>query len=382
MRPRSSPRASLSRLAVTFVIIFLIYETWSRTSSWNRYVCDGSGQPLHDISQVPTQDLPGNPHEPLLIESPSINNLNFGDLASPKEKDRVLILTPLRDAAPYLPKYFEVLSQLTYPHNYIDLAFLVGDCVDETLSTLREQLEKLQNESNVARFRSAMIVEKNFGFELAQSVKERHSFQAQGPRRKAIGRARNYLLYAAMRPVHDWIYWRDVDVVENPATVLEDFIKHDKDVLVPNIWFHRLDKLGKDIEGRYDYNSWQESWWGRRLKKRISKDTILAEGYKEYKTRRKYLNWMGNRRKNKDKEVPLDGIGGVNIVVKAEVHRSGINFPCYPFENQADTEGFAAMAKRAGYSVFGLPNYVVWHVDTEEKEGNLKGNKVKEQKDS
>ena len=31
------------------------------------------------------------------------------------------------------------------------------------------------------------------------------------------------------------------------------------------------------------------------------------------------------------------------------------------------------MAKRAGYGVWGLPNYVVWHVDTEEKEGNLKG---------
>ena len=49
----------------------------------------------------------------------------------------------------------------------------------------------------------------------------------------------------------------------------------------------------------------------------------------------------------------------------------GINFPCYAFENQAETEGFAKMAKRAGYQVIGLPNYVVWHVDTEEKGGNV-----------
>jgi hypothetical protein len=28
------------------------------------------------------------------------------------------------------------------------------------------------------------------------------------------------------------------------------------------------------------------------------------------------------------------------------------------------------MARRAGYQVFGLPNYVVWHVDTDEKPGN------------
>jgi hypothetical protein len=49
---------------------------------------------------------------------------------------------------------------------------------------------------------------------------------------------------------------------------------------------------------------------------------------------------------------------------------TGINFPCYAFENQAETEGFAKMAKRAGYEVVGLPNYVVWHIDTEEKPGN------------
>jgi hypothetical protein len=52
-------------------------------------------------------------------------------------------------------------------------------------------------------------------------------------------------------------------------------------------------------------------------------------------------------------------------------HSPGINFPCYAFENQAETEGFAKMAKRAGYGVYGLPNYVVWHIDTEEKGGNV-----------
>ena len=59
----------------------------------------------------------------------------------------------------------------------------------------------------------------------------------------------------------------------------------------------------------------------------------------------------------------------------ADVTISGINFPCYAFENQADTEGFAQMANRAGFQVVGLPNYIVWHIDTEEKAGNLKGRK-------
>jgi len=78
----------------------------------------------------------------------------------------------------------------------------------------------------------------------------------------------------------------------------------------------------------------------------------------------------GDPHANKDEEWRLDGIGGVSILVKADVHRSGINFPAYPFENQAETEGFAKMAKRAGYGVYGLVNYVVWHIDTAEKPGN------------
>jgi len=46
-------------------------------------------------------------------------------------------------------------------------------------------------------------------------------------------------------------------------------------------------------------------------------------GYKEYVTGRTYMAKMGDWRENKDIEIPLDGIGGVNVLVKADVHRSG-----------------------------------------------------------
>jgi hypothetical protein len=61
----------------------------------------------------------------------------------------------------------------------------------------------------------------------------------------------------------------------------------------------------------------------------LDPDTILAEGYKEYDTGREYLVGMGDWRKNKDEEVELDGIGGVNILVKADVHRSGWFIFCH-----------------------------------------------------
>ena len=166
-----------------------------------------------------------------MIGSESVESINA---TSVEARDRVLILTPLRDAASHLHQHLKLLSQLTYPHESIDLAFLVSDCKDDTFSVLREQLESLQDEVNPHRFRSAMIIQRDFGDTMDQSVEERHSFRAQAARRKAIGLARNYLLYSAIRPIHDWVYWRDVDIVENPSSIIEDFMKHDKDILVPS----------------------------------------------------------------------------------------------------------------------------------------------------
>ncbi|KAG7289760.1 hypothetical protein NEMBOFW57_006136 [Staphylotrichum longicolle] len=307
-----------------------------------------------------------NHHAPLEVKSSTIEHVNLNPIKSTtkavQNKERVLILTPLKDASRYLSKYFELVAKLSYPHELIDLAFLVGDTTDDTLAVLAAELDRIQKRPDSVPFRSAMIVEKDFGLVLSQDVQDRHGFEAQAPRRKAMARARNYLLASALKPEHSWVYWRDVDIVDSPEKIIEDFIAHDKDVLVPK---HQL------TNGIVDYNSWVESDKARKLAAGLSKDTIIVEGYKQFDTGRTYMCRMGDWRENKDVEMELDGIGGVNIIVKADVHRSGINFPAYAFENQAETEGFAKMAKRAGYGVWGLPNYVVWHIDTEEKGGNL-----------
>ena len=172
-----------------------------------------------------------NPDEISIIGSENIEPEN---VTSTDPRGRVLVLTPLRDAASHLQQHIKLLSELTYPHQSIDLAFLISDSKDDTFSILVEELESLQKQSNPQRFRSAMVIERNFGDTTGQSVDERHSFQAQATRRITIAQSRNYLLYNAIRPVHDWVYWRDVDIVENPSTILEDFMKHDKDILVPS----------------------------------------------------------------------------------------------------------------------------------------------------
>ncbi|EHK25497.1 glycosyltransferase family 62 protein [Trichoderma virens Gv29-8] len=368
-------------LGVTGIILLLWRGLSSSASEMQSFYCWGPAKPPMEMSPNDHNRWNGhmqtpvifNHHAPIEVNSSTIEHVDLNPINSSKQalakEERILILTPLKDAAPYLSKYFELLAELTYPHRLIDLAFLVSDSKDETLAVLASELDRIQKRPDQIPFHSATVIEKDFGFKLSQNVEERHSFEAQGPRRKAMGRARNYLLYTALKPEHSWVYWRDVDIVDSPTGILEDFIAHDRDILVPNIWFHRY-RDGVDIEGRFDYNSWVETDQGRRLANSLDKDVVLAEGYKQYDTGRTYMAKMGDWRENKDVELELDGIGGVNILVKADVHRSGINFPCYAFENQAETEGFAKMAKRAGYEVYGLPNYVVWHIDTEEKGGN------------
>lgn len=181
-----------------------------------------------------------NHHAPLVVNSTTIQRIDMNPITSTTNavinQERILILTPLRDASPYLSKHFDLLSQLTYPHRLIDLGFLVGDSKDDTLAVLAAELDRIQKRTDDMPFRSVTIIEKDFGTtEIAgQSVEERHGYKAQGPRRKAMGRARNYLLYATMKPEHSWVYWRDVDIVDSHEQIIEDFIAHDKDILVPS----------------------------------------------------------------------------------------------------------------------------------------------------
>jgi cellulose synthase/poly-beta-1,6-N-acetylglucosamine synthase-like glycosyltransferase len=198
-----------------------------------------------------------NHHETYEVNSSTISRVDLNNIKSTSRaisnRERVLILTPLRNAAPYLTKYFDLLSELTYPHDLIDLAFLVGDSQDDTLAVLASELDRIQKREDKIRFRSAMIVQKNFGAAVDMEVHEKHAFAAQGPRRKAMGKARNYLLSAALKTEHSWVYWRDVDIVDSPKKILEDFMAHDRDILVPSMIV--LSSIAKSFTDR----TWQIS---------------------------------------------------------------------------------------------------------------------------
>ncbi|CAH00233.1 Van1p [Kluyveromyces lactis] len=322
-------------------------------------------------------------------------------------RDHVLLCVPLRDAASLLPMLFKNLMNLTYPHELIDIAFLVSDCTDNgrTMSSLLDFSKELQNgtlsktlqdfeadkdKGNSAEqlylkymgkdylkmvknafnppfhddydkpFRSIQIFEKDFGQQIGQGFSDRHAVKVQGVRRKLMGRARNWLTANALKPYHSWVYWRDVDVELCPGTVIEDLMKHDYDVIVPNVWRPLPTFLGG--AQAYDLNSWVESNEAIKLAKTLDEDDVIVEGYAEYPTWRVHLGYLRKDNGNPDDLLDLDGVGGVSILARAQLFRKGIHFPAFTFENHAETEAFGKMAKKMGFKVGGLMHYTLWHI--------------------
>lgn len=302
----------------------------------------------------------------LNVEYYDLNNYK-GNENGWQTKDRILFCVPLRDAAEHLPMFFNHLNDMTYPHNLIDLSFLVSDSKDDTMGVLLSNLQNAQSQKDkLKRFGNIEIYEKDFGQIIGQSFSDRHGFAAQGPRRKLMARARNWLASVAIKPYHSWVYWRDVDVETAPITIMEDLMHHNKDIIVPNVWRPLPDWLG-NIQP-YDLNSWQESDAGLELADSLDEDATIVEGYPEYATWRPHLAYMRDPNGDPEEEMELDGIGGVSILAKAKVFRSGSHFPAFSFEKHAETEGFGKLSRRMNFNVVGLPHYVIWHIYEPSKE--------------
>jgi mannan polymerase II complex ANP1 subunit len=71
-----------------------------------------------------------------------------------------------------------------------------------------------------------------------------------------------------------------------------------------------------------------------------------VEGYAEYATWRPHLAYLRDPYGDPDMEMDIDGVGGVSILAKAKVFRSGVHFPAFSFEKHAETEGFGKVSPR------------------------------------
>jgi hypothetical protein len=60
--------------------------------------------------------------------------------------------------------------------------------------------------------------------------------------------------------------------------------------------------------------------------------------------------------------VELDAVGGTVLMIRAALHRQGLNFPTYPVEGFIETEGLSMVARKMGIRSWGLPQLIVHHV--------------------
>lgn len=276
-------------------------------------------------------------------------------------REMILILTPL---ARFYQEYWDNLLKLSYPHELITLAFIIPRNKEGNAATaaLQEQVTKTQKsgpEKN--RFASIIIERQDFDPPIAsQSETERHKMENQKARRAAMSRARNSLLFTTLGPSVSWVLWLDSDVIETPPTLIQDLASHDKAIIVPNCFQRYYDTKDKRMSERaYDFNSWQDSDVARKLAESMGPDDILLEGYADMATYRTLMAYLASDTGDSKEVIPLDGVGGTALMVKAEVHRDGAMFPPFAFYHLIETEGFAKMAKRLGWEAFGLPNYKV-----------------------
>lgn len=291
-----------------------------------------------------------------------LNNLT-ASIFPEKNNEKILILTPL---ARFYPEYWSNLLALTYPHEHISLGFVTPKNKEGNAATaaLQEAIKITQSGPEEQRFQSITILRQDFDPPiLSQDEKERHRLANQKARRAAMALARNSLLFTTIGPHTSWVLWLDGDIIESPPTLIQDLARHDKDIIVPNC-FQRYTNDDGELDVRpYDFNSWRDSSVAQELAAAMGPDDILLEGYAEMPTYRlllaKIAKFAGDPDYDPKRLLPLDGVGGTALMVKAHVHRDGAMFPPFPFYHLIETEGFAKMARRLNYESFGLPDYFV-----------------------
>ncbi|KAG5981375.1 hypothetical protein E4U55_002996 [Claviceps digitariae] len=360
---RASPcTLVLGVLLCIFILFFLISPSSPATST---RLASVTAQ--HHLSPPTSPYRKSNTKSGLPTGPPPVMRYNLNNVTitpNPIEnREHILILTPM---ARFYQEYWDNLLRLDYPHELITLGFILpktkeGNAATAALQQLIQKTQKRGPEKD--RFKSIIILRQDFDPAIAsQDEHERHKMSNQKARRAVMAKARNSLLFTTLGPTTSWVLWLDSDIIETPPTLIQDLAAHNKDILVPNCFQKYYNKDTKSMDERpYDFNSWQDSEVALQMAAKMDPDDILLEGYADMPTYRSLMAYMATAGGDIKLALPLDGVGGTALFVKADVHRDGAMFPPFAFYNLIETEGFAKMAKRLGWQPYGLPNYKIYH---------------------
>lgn len=255
--------------------------------------------------------------------------------AADPDVPRVLVLTPVKDAARHAKGYVDRILALDHPREALSVGVLVSDSVDGTEAAFARQLRRLER----AGVRTT-LVRRDFGYRIPEGL-ERWDESIQLDRRLVLAKSRNHLLLAALAD-QDWVLWIDVDVVAWPADILTTLLAVGADVVHPNC-------VREPGGPSFDMNAWTDQ--GRR-----HLDDHRGEG-----------------------QVELDAVGGTMLLVRADRHRDGLVWPSWrhglahpsartdpaavgrPELGEVESEGLGLLAADMGITCIGLPDVEIIH---------------------
>ncbi|MCE9648478.1 MAG: glycosyltransferase [Parvibaculum sp.] len=250
----------------------------------------------------------------------------------------VLILTPVKNASRFLPRYFELLAALDYDPASISLGFIDGGSIDTTYDDIAARLPALHRTC-----RRVHLMRESDGVDIEGA---RWLTPAQRLRRATLARARNRLLANALDD-EAWVLWLDVDLIDYPSDLLSRLVTAGKDIVVPRCTLPD----GRD----FDLNSFRfDPARGPAEHPRHLIDGIYQPpvGYG-----RAYVGDLAGQ-----SPARLDSVGGTALLIRADLHRDGLNFPAYSHRGYIETEGLAMMAADMGYQCWALPELRIVHV--------------------
>ena len=255
----------------------------------------------------------------------------------------IAILIPLRDAAPYLPRCFELLDALKYPKDKLKITFCEGESTDNTVALLEALIAPRQ-----AQYRELSLIHFSTNIDIPRRNRWRPELQKK--RRAAIARVRNHLIAEGLDSADDFALWIDVDVCNYPADILHTLLAANTKIVTPD--------CTKTPGGpSYDLNAFLDT------------GSPKTGGYYRYALGGIFqppANYHWRRHLHDLRylaRVPLSSVGGTMLLVHASVHRAGITFPETPYNDLLETEAFAAWAVDMGITPIGLPQVEIQHVD-------------------
>jgi len=262
--------------------------------------------------------------------------------ALPADLPEVAILTPFKDAAVHLDRYFSLIEALDYPRDKLHLRLLEGDSTDGSFGMAETLLR-----DRADRFASTDLIKLDLQVDLGQGRRARISVQRM--RRAAIAACRNRLLGAAMETRAQFVLFIDIDLIDIPADSLRQALAWDAPILMANCLTH-------DGTGIFDKNAFR---YTARVSDRHARRYVV-DGL--YQPPGGFFRHYPSPNSPQDIE-PLHSVGGTFLLIRRDVIAAGADFPEQPYQLHIETEGFALKAADLGFGAFMPPHLIVRHGD-------------------